>query len=221
MASRTVWVRLDPDCPRPEARTGFTIPNLDTWILDPVNQATVLWHVLVLILDWTAAGAPTSRSVPTMRQFTRWAQHLGGFLEHHQIPGFLGNADTGRDLDEDAAEWRAFLVHWHDIHADTPLTARDLRRSAEPEGGADAWAGTFPTDGRGQLLSVKSLGRRLTGQCDRWRGDVVLRNVLDTNKNCMTYWVTRQPRHGTSRDSNPETRKPGDHANDQDEQWQP
>lgn len=27
MASRSVWVRLDPDCPRPEARTGFTIPT--------------------------------------------------------------------------------------------------------------------------------------------------------------------------------------------------
>jgi hypothetical protein len=39
MASRTVWIRLDPNFPRPEAGTGFTIPNLDSWILDPVNRA--------------------------------------------------------------------------------------------------------------------------------------------------------------------------------------
>ena len=64
MASRTVWVRLDPNCPRPEARTGFTIPNLDSWILDPVNRATVLRHVLTLVLDWTANGAPHRQQRP-------------------------------------------------------------------------------------------------------------------------------------------------------------
>ena len=87
MASRSVWVRLDPNCPRPEARTGFTIPNLDSWILDRDNQATVLRHVLTLVLDWTAHGAPTSTRVPQMRQFTRWAQHLGGFLDTTRCPG--------------------------------------------------------------------------------------------------------------------------------------
>ncbi|WP_183552284.1 hypothetical protein, partial [Nocardioides albus] len=80
MASRAVWVRLDPDCPHPEARTGFSIPNLDTWILDPANQAIVLRHLLILILDWTRAGAPKAKNVPAMRQFTRWAQYLGGLL---------------------------------------------------------------------------------------------------------------------------------------------
>src|SRR3981189_2208011 len=91
MASRTVWVRLDPNCPRPEARSGFTIPNLDSWILDPVNRATVLRHVLVLVLDWTVNGAPPATGVPQMRQFTRWAQHLGGVLNHHGVTGFLAH----------------------------------------------------------------------------------------------------------------------------------
>jgi hypothetical protein len=83
MASRTVWIRLDPNFPRPEAGTGFTIPNLDSWILDPVNRATVLRYVLTLVLDWTVNGAPAAHSVPQMRQFTRWAQHVGGLLAHH------------------------------------------------------------------------------------------------------------------------------------------
>ncbi|MFC4943238.1 hypothetical protein [Pseudonocardia sp. GCM10023141] len=202
MASRAVWVRLDPDCPRPEARTGFTIPNLDSWILQPANQATVLRHVLTLILDWTAHGAPTSSSVPEMRQFTKWAQHVGGFLEHHQVPGFLTNADTARGLDDDAAEWRAFLLRWRTLHADRHLTANELRTSAETSGGGgfsgDPWSGTFPMTPNGQLPSVRSLGRRLTGQLDRWRDTVVLRSVNDEHGHGRRYWVQHVDQVGSS-----------------------
>ncbi|MGL4174316.1 MAG: hypothetical protein ACRCTR_09675 [Actinomycetota bacterium] len=208
MASRTVWVRLDPDCPRPEARTGFTIPNLDAWILDPAHQALVLRHLLVLILDWTAHGAPTSSTVPAMRQFSRWAQHLGGFLEHHRVPGFLGNAEEGRQLDEDAADWRAFLLRWADLHGTTPLTAAQLRRTADPEIGPDPWDGLFPALTSGRLPSVKSLGRRLTGQVGRWRTDVVLRSVIDPHGNARTYWVERERPAAGPPESNPQTRKP-------------
>lgn len=192
MASRSVWVRLDPNCPRPEARTGFTIPNLDSWILDPGNRATVLRHVLILILDWTNNGAPTASSVPQMRQFTPWARHLGGFLEHHQVGGFLANADSVRELDEEDGEWRAFLMAWDDIHGDVRLTSQQLRQSGEPTTGTDPWAGTFPTDRAGKPLSVKSLGWRLRGQIDRWHGDVVLRSATDKHLNSKLWWVERQ-----------------------------
>jgi hypothetical protein len=194
MASRAVWVRLDPDCPAPEARTGFTIPHLDAWILQPANHATVLRHVLTLILDWTAAGAPTSTEVPEMRQFTRWAQHLGGFLAHHQIPAFLGNTESSRALDEDAAEWRSFLLHWHELHGDSHLTAHELRRTAHTGTGHDPWAGTFPVTPTGLLPTVRSLGKRLTGQIGRWRVDAVLRSVNDPHGHGRRYWVEHHPR---------------------------
>jgi hypothetical protein len=178
MASRTVWVRLDPDMPHPEARTGFSIPDLDDWILIRTNTARVLWYLLVLILDWTAAGALPSTAVPAMRQFSRWAQYLGGFLEHHGISHFLANTGEARDLDDDAAEWRGFLHRWLTLHGTRPLTAHQLRRTAEPgPAGTDPWDGLFPTTGSGVLPTVKSLGRRLTGQIGRWRGDIVLRSV--------------------------------------------
>ncbi|MBB5852491.1 hypothetical protein ACFQ05_04325 [Amycolatopsis umgeniensis] len=192
MASRTVWVRLDPDCPRPEARTGFTIPNLDTWILDPRNRATVLRHILILILDWATHGAPlASGAIPQMRQFTAWAKHLGGFLEHHGVAGFLTNTESVRGLDEDNAEWRNFLHTWHDLHGDIQLTAQQLRVSGEPTAGTDPWAGTFPTDRAGKPVSAKSLGRRLTGHIDRWHTDIVLRSVIDDHANCRAYWVQK------------------------------
>jgi hypothetical protein len=205
MASRSVWVRLDPDCPHPEARTGFAIENLDTWILDPVNRATVLRHLLVLILDWTAAGAPSATGLPAMRQFTRWAQMVGGFLAHHGVTGFLDNAEAGRELDESAAEWRTFLLHWRTIFADRPVSAKELRASAEPEFGSDPWAGTFPTTAGGKLLTVKSIGRLLTGQLDRWRENVVLRSEHDAHDGMRRYWV-QHAEHDTPPD--PEAPQP-------------
>jgi hypothetical protein len=194
MASRSVWVRLDPDCPHPEARSGFAIPNLDTWVLDPDNQATVLHHLLVLVVDWCRHGAPTTTDVPQMRQFTRWAQHLGGFLAHHGIPGFLTNHTDNADQDDDANEWAQFLWAWHNMFDTRPLTAATLRDSADPEPGRpDPWRGTFLTTNAGKPLSVKSLGRRLTGQVGRWRGNIVLRSATDSHTKTRTYWVEPAP----------------------------
>ena len=89
MRTRSVLVGLNPDMPRPEERTGFEIPNLDQWILVPANQRQVLWHLLVLVADWTRTGAPR-RTGLTMRQFTPWAEAVGGFLAHHGIAGLPG-----------------------------------------------------------------------------------------------------------------------------------
>jgi hypothetical protein len=193
MASRTVLVRLDPDMPAPELRTGFAITSLDTWILDPANQRTVLWHLLILVTDWTAHGAPNSVG-PAMRQFTPWARALGGFLDHHRIPGFLGNAAEVTEIDADADTWGAFLAKWHDLHADRRLSANELRADAEPDSFGigtpiDKWDGLFLTNNAGRLPSPKSLGRLLRGQVGRWRGPYVLRRVKDDHTKIWAYSV--------------------------------
>lgn len=100
MRTRSVLVSLNPNMPRPEERTGFQIPNLDQWILTPANQRQVLWHLLVLVADWTRNGAPRREGL-TMRQFTPWAEAVSGFLAHHGIGGFLANLETVRDIDEE------------------------------------------------------------------------------------------------------------------------
>ncbi|MBB5872008.1 hypothetical protein F4553_005387 [Allocatelliglobosispora scoriae] len=134
MASRTVRVHLDPDMPRPEERdqSRFGIPHLDQWITVPANQMELIWHLLVLVLDWIQAGAPRARGL-SMRQFTPWAQACGGFLTHHGITGFLDNAAEVRQVDEDEMRWMAFLSTWHHRHGSTPMTAAELRRDAETE----------------------------------------------------------------------------------------
>ena len=194
MASRTVRVHLDPNMPRPEQRdqSRFGIPHLDQWITVPRNQLTVLWHLLVLVLDWTRQGAPRVGGV-SMRQFTPWAQHLGGFLHHHGIDGFLTNAATVREIDEDETRWRAFLATWHDRHGSTPLSAAELRRDGEPdnptEEGNDPWDGQFITTPNGRLPNPLQLGRLLTGQAGRWRGDHVIRTGKHDRGNRAVFWV--------------------------------
>ncbi|KIR64271.1 hypothetical protein [Micromonospora haikouensis] len=194
MASRTVRVHLDPDMPRPELRdqAGFGIPHLDQWITDPTNQLTVLWHLLVLVLDWTRQGAPRVSGL-SMRQFTPWAQALGGFLAHHGIDGFLTNAADVREIDEDETRWRAFLTCWHDRHSNRPMTAADLRRDAEPmQIGSDThdpWDGQFITTHNGRLPNPLQLGRLLTGQAGRWRGEHVVRAGKNDRGDRSVFWV--------------------------------
>ncbi|WP_371409819.1 hypothetical protein OG423_15600 [Micromonospora zamorensis] len=194
MASRTVRVRLDPDMPRPELRDqrGFGIPHLDQWITDPANQLTVLWHLLVLVLDWTRQGAPRVSGL-SMRQFTPWAQALGGFLAHHGIGGFLTNAAEIRGIDEDETRWRAFLTCWHDRHGGRAMTAAELRQDGEPMHlGSDAhdpWDGQFITTHNGRLPNALQLGRLLTGQAGRWRGEHVVRAGRNDRGDRAVFWV--------------------------------
>lgn len=189
MASRTVMVRLDPNMPRPEERRDFAIPGLDVWILKPANQRRVLWNVLVLIMDWIASGAPRETGV-TMRQFTPWVEACGGLLSHHGVKGFLGNAESTRSMDSDAAMWGAFLARFHQIHGDSWVTAAELRASADvPHGGLDPWDGLFPFRYRGKLPEPIAIGRRLEGQENTWRDDHVLRVDYDRHSKVKTYRV--------------------------------
>ena len=193
MATRTVMIRLDPDMPRPEERTQFAIPNLDQWIMEPANQRQMLWHLLVLVLDWTSNGHPEAPGV-NMRQFSLWARHIGGFLEHHGIKGFLANVESVRGSDDDAAIWGSFLARWHKRHPDQWLTTHELLLDADvPPGGIDQWDGLFIKDGRGKIPNQVSMGKKLAGQVGRWRGQYVLRSSSGTgHANVKTWHVDRR-----------------------------
>lgn len=189
MATRTVLVRLNPNMPHPEERTGFVIPNLDQWILSPANQRRLLWHLLVLVIDWTRNGAPRRPGI-TMRQFTPWAEAIGGFLTHHAVDGFLANIQTVRDIDDDNATWTAFLARWRKLHGDQWRTSREVRRSADvPEYGDDEWDGLYLVDARGKPLNEVALGKRLKGQIGRYHGAYVLRSAEDRHNNVRTWRV--------------------------------
>ncbi|WP_206442950.1 hypothetical protein [Candidatus Protofrankia californiensis] len=192
MATRTVVVRLDPKMPRPELRTGFTIPDLDQWVKDPANQRTLLRHLLVLVVDWIAQGAPRAELV--MRQFTPWARAVGGFLAHHDIPGFLANAEDVRAMDDEDNEWEVFLTRWVELFEHRKVTSATVRKSADIDmvGGQviDRWEGRFLSDDTGKPVNAMSLGRRLGGQVGRFHGEHVLRRGKDPHTKQTFWWVT-------------------------------
>jgi hypothetical protein len=193
MRTRSVLIGLDPDMPNPENRTGFKIPNLDQWILDPVNQRNILWHLLVLVVDWTRNGAPRQKGI-TMRQFTPWAEALGGFLEHHGVTGFLTNTETIRDIDEEEARWTEFLAQWRSVIGDQWRPTNEIRKSADiQQDGTDRWNGAFPVDPRGHTLSAVALGKLLTGQIGRFRGPFVLRGDRDSHTKNRVWKVDERP----------------------------
>lgn len=195
MATRTVLVRLDPKMPRPELRDNdrFGIPHLDQWVKDPANRTDLLWQLLVLVMDWIAAGAP--RAKHTMRQFTTWASATGGLLDHHGIPGFLDNASEVRELDEEDNEWTVFLERWYELFGSAHKVARDVRQSADVEWAdamsTDRWDGRFLSDEEGVLPTAKGLGRYLRGQVGRFHGEYVLQAEHSKKLNCQVYWVER------------------------------
>lgn len=190
MRSRSVLIGLNPDMPRPEERTGFTIPALDQWILEPANQRQVLYHLLILIADWVSNGGARKKGV-TMRQFTPWAEAIGGLLEHHGVDGFLANAGTVRDIDDEESAWMAFYAKWRKIHGDRWLTSNELWLSSQSPLGLehDPWDGTFTRDKRGRFPTVLTLGQVLGGQVDRWRGTYVLRTKSDTHTKVKLWQV--------------------------------
>jgi hypothetical protein len=149
----------------------------------------------VLVLDWTRQGAPKVSGL-SMRQFTPWALALGGFLAHHHIEGFLTNVDAVRAIDEDESRWSAFLTCWYDRYGSKPLTSAELRRDAEPmrlgSDEHDAWDGQFITTPAGRLPNPLQLGRMLTGQAGRWRGNHVIRTGQHERGNRGVYWVERR-----------------------------
>jgi hypothetical protein len=184
MATRTVLIRLDPKMARPELRTDFEIQNLDLWVKNPDNRSVLLRHLLILVMDWIAAGA--KRSDHVMRQFTPWASVAGGFCAHHGIEGFLANTDDVIDLDEADAEWTAFLRRWYLIHGTGKKTSREVLESSR----RDRWDGDFlPKAPKGEELTAVGLGAQIRGRIGRYHGRrYVLRKEVN-HQNTGMWWV--------------------------------
>jgi Bifunctional DNA primase/polymerase, N-terminal len=136
-------VRLDPKMPEPKNRpvSGFALGDLREWLKDPVNCSLVLRHLLVLVLDWSLAGAP-EKEYPS--RFPKWAAIMGGLLGHHGFEDFLGNAASIREHHSEAT-WslQGLLARWHATYGTVPQRLRLVctDRAWEWE---DVWPMTAP-----------------------------------------------------------------------------
>lgn len=202
IGSRAITVRLDPDMPNPEERSGFTIPNLPQQALDPVFQGKVLWNLLILVADWVNAGTPVAKD-QTMRQFTPWLEKVGGFLAHHGITDFFGNRDETRATDESDEVWYGFESTMYERFGSRRFKVDELRRTAlpvqepYPYGGRPdpnddgEWDGAFLKTPGGRIPTKEALGKMLKGRVGRFHPPYVLRSEQESRHRTWFYWVEK------------------------------
>jgi hypothetical protein len=182
MRTRSILVRIDPRVENPEERdtSAFAVGNLEVWMRQPENKARVAWALLVMVRAWAASGMPKSKD--EMRNYTPWAQALGGLLAFHGIEGFRQNKEELADADDEKAEMSLFMEVVHERHGDNWVTAAQLLADYQnasfstPMGAPDPWQGAFPVDRNGKPVSAKSVGKRLAYYRDRPMGGWVLRH---------------------------------------------
>ncbi|AVH59727.1 MULTISPECIES: hypothetical protein [Streptomyces] len=200
IAQRTALVRLNARCARPDLRTGFRIPDLFAWLENQTNQAALMRALLILCRDWIAAGAPQADF--QMRNFSRWARNIGGFLAHHDIRGFLDNRDRLEEQDEEQTTWATFYAQWWELHTSTAMTTAELIKSSRPEPsafgpGEDPWNGVFLARSDGKPLSAVSLGKMLATREDRHIGGFTLTNP-GRNRVGARLWSLRRAAESTA-----------------------
>ncbi|UBU11620.1 hypothetical protein [Nonomuraea gerenzanensis] len=196
VASRSVLTRLDPRMERPEERSGFAIDDLWSWLGEEANRADLLRSLLILARAWIADGAEKD-TTRRMRNFTSWAQAMGGLIAYHGLPDFLANLDeltTGSDDEETSTA--AFILKWFSKYGTAPQRATALVDSARVDnfGGTlvDPWDGTFPStykDGKNIPFTAKGLGKFLAARRDRIFAGHVLRADLDKKSKVWSYRV--------------------------------
>lgn len=126
MSRRTVLVRLENKSRvSPHRRTGFKIPNLETWVKE--HRADVLGACLTLITAWVSRGRPDA-GVKPLGSFEDWTRVIGGILDVAGIDGFLDGIDeqrAGADLSSQFNE--AHLAWLRGVFGDAEFTAAQAR----------------------------------------------------------------------------------------------
>ncbi len=173
---RTLWVRLDPDCPNPDQRDNFTVGDLRAWLAD--NASTIVAALVTMVRGWLAAGATTINT--RMGDYSPWASVIAGILGYLQVPGWLadrGEASTA--LDDEAQEWAAFLTDWHHKLGSEPVTTKTLLGLKD----------TVPQLHNGDLPSGKQLGHWLKARQGRYFEDLKVVMVYDSHLKQNTWRV--------------------------------
>ncbi|MDX3507338.1 bifunctional DNA primase/polymerase [Streptomyces caniscabiei] len=183
---RTLWVRLDPDCPNPDQRDNFTVGDLRVWLAD--NASTIVAALVTMVRGWLADGAKTINT--RMGDYSQWASVIAGILDYLEVPGWLadrGEASTA--LDDEAQEWAAFLTDWHQKIGTEPVTTKVLLGLKD----------TVPQLHNGDLPSGKQLGHWLKARQGRYFENLKVVLVYDSHLKQNTWRVEQHVDKGTGR----------------------
>lgn len=121
---RAVLVDMDAGMERPEVRT-FSQRLDDDEVLRGLRRELVT-AAFTVTRAWVLAGMPSRTDGEPMRQFTRWAQAVGGLLEFIGVEGHLGNRSAMDDLDESSAIMAGWLRWLHGHFGGEPFTAHEV-----------------------------------------------------------------------------------------------
>jgi hypothetical protein len=181
---RTLWVTINANMERPEERTSFTIPNLESWVR--AHRGELLWALLTLIRAWVVADRPTPPQATT-DSFGQWVAVLRGILSNAELGdtvGEVGHAESalGRADPEDE-EWAVFLRAAYRVFGSDRWTAKELLERTEDgdfhkasESGGVLLSDELPGDllqkfqhaHLNRATVAKSLGRWLKHRDGRW-----------------------------------------------------
>jgi hypothetical protein len=170
-ARRTLWVRLDPNCPNPDQRDNFTVGDLRQWLEE--NASTVVAALVTMVRGWLAAGAKTVNT--RMADYSRWASTMAGILDYLDVPGWLADRGEAKtSMDDEALEWTAFLTAWHG----TP----DLNSRVVAAKELLALKDFVPRLHNGDVPSPKQLGHWLKARQGRYFEDLKISLVYDSHR---------------------------------------
>jgi hypothetical protein len=167
---RCYWIRLDAKTSQPYLRANFRHPQLELYVRD--HRGELLAALLTLARAWYVAGQPQANARP-LGSFERWAQIIGGILEHAGVSGFLANADElYEQADDESAQWEDFLQACSETFGERALTVAEMSnqihtpplRNSLPDFLTEAII-----SGKGDLK--KLLGKSLAKRADRRYGD--------------------------------------------------
>ncbi|MCW2767970.1 MAG: hypothetical protein JWO11_3929 [Nocardioides sp.] len=194
---RTLWVTINANMERPEERTAFTIPDLESWVR--THRGDLLWALLTVIRAWVVAGRPTPPQATT-DSFGLWVAVLRGILAHASLGdtvGEVGHADSAQSkADPEDEEWAAFLAAVRRVFGPEVWTTRELLdrtsdveeplRTGRGEAFKREWllSDELPGDlvekyHRSPATVTKSLGRWLGHRDQRWAGGLSVQKVGD------------------------------------------
>lgn len=191
ITTRSVLIRLDPDCEDPTKRTGFKIENLVEWVAE--HRLECVEKALIPLRYWVQQGMRPYKGGQTHRM-RAWVSVMGGICEAVGLNGFLENtSDFRAGANDEGAMWSQFVLSWAAAWQDKEVGAKDLVGIAfgheDEEGGGPLSEKCRATTFGGKRTT---LGMLLAGKRDRiFAGHKI--KILPDLKNGHKYRLVEKP----------------------------
>ncbi|MFI7014122.1 bifunctional DNA primase/polymerase [Streptomyces sp. NPDC050164] len=182
---RVFWVRLDPDCPDPDQRDGFTVGDLRPWLRS--NSSTLVAALVTLVRAWVSAGAPIVRV--RKGDYSEWASMVAGLLDYLGVEGWMADQNEARTQDDEEQEWTALLEMWRETYGAEPVQAGAVIKGLPNH---------VPRKGD-EPPSANQLGMWLKARAGRYFGTHKVVMVYDSHKRQNLWRVEVHADRGTGR----------------------